>query len=190
MTTPTITDYTNTISTLFDEFQQTNPVELINENLKTFSDLSLHLFFMLMQFRQITGFKAQNAWLNVDAARFQEFGWEKAPDRTTLSRRYKQLGHVIPAFVAFVGQAAVDVDERFANNNLVEDKSLFKAAGPVWHQSDRRENRIPNGLRHLDQDATWSKSGYHGWVYGYGLHVTCTNDAFPKLVHVADGCHF
>jgi hypothetical protein len=74
--------------------------------------------------------------------------------------------------------------DEFANHHLVEDKSLFKAKGPVWHQSDRKAGRIPDKLRHLDTDATWGKSAYQGWVYGYGLHLTCTEDAFPKLAQV------
>ena len=62
---------------------------------------------------------------------------------------------------------------------------MFKAAGPVWHQSDRVQHRIPAGLRHLDTEAAWGKSGYHGWVYGYGLHLTCNLHGFPKLACVA-----
>ena len=94
--------------------------------------------------------------------------------------------------MAFVGDEVTDLDEAFANNHLAEGKSLFKADGPVWHQSDRREGRIPPKLRRLDTDATWGKSGYQGWVYGYGLHITCTEAAFPKTVcvttaAVADG---
>ena len=182
--TPRFDHYTDIISTLFAEFQQTNPVELANENLQTFTDWSLILFFMLMQFRRIKAFKAQHRWLATDNSRLAMFGWSRVPDRSTLSRRYKQLSGVLTAFVHFTGQATVDLDERFANNDLVEDKSLFKAAGPVWHQSDRAEKHVPKGLRNLDKDATWSKSSYHGWVYGYGLHITCTNDAFPKLIQI------
>lgn len=184
MTTPTFDDYAHTMFTLFAEFQQTKAVELEYENLQTYSNWSLILFFMLMQFRRITAFKAQHRWLKICSQRAALFGWESVPDRTTLSRRYKQLGDVLKEFVTFLGQAAVNLDERFGHAHLVEDKSLFKAAGPVWHQSDRLENRVPKGLRNLDQEATWSKSAYHGWVYGYGLHITCTSDAFPKLVQV------
>jgi hypothetical protein len=39
-------------------------------------------------------------------------------------------------------------------------------------------------LRNLDRDATWSKSGYHGWVYGYSLHLSCNRAGFPKLAQV------
>jgi hypothetical protein len=54
----------------------------------------------------------------------------------------------------------------------------------VWHQSDRQAGRLPENLRHLDTDGSWSKSGYHGWVYGYGLHLVDNRVGFPKLMHV------
>ncbi|MCB8924039.1 MAG: hypothetical protein H6652_00270 [Ardenticatenaceae bacterium] len=89
---------------------------------------------------------------------------------------------VVTAFTAFVGEEVTDWDEAFANRHLAEDKSLFKADLPVWHQSDQREGRIPQKLRHLDTEATRSKSGYQGWVYGYGIQITCTEATFPKMV--------
>jgi hypothetical protein len=76
------------------------------------------------------------------------------------------------------------VDPAFDSRELYADKSVFKAQGPVWHPSDRLAGHIPAGLRHLDTDATWSNSASHGWVYGYGLHVTHNRIGFPKLVQV------
>jgi hypothetical protein len=70
-------------------------------------------------------------------------GWETIPHRTTLSRRYKQLYETIQQFMAFVGQYAPDLDESFRREHLIEDKSLFKALGPVWHQSDRKAGGFP-----------------------------------------------
>lgn len=67
---------------------------------------------------------------------------------------------------------------------VYEDKSLFRAAGPVWHQKDRLNNEIPKGLRGVYTTATWSKSGYHGWVYGYGLHLTATHSGFRVMFQV------
>jgi hypothetical protein len=71
-----------------------------------------------------------------------------------------------------------------SGDHLNEDQSLFKAQGSVWHQSDRKVGHIPEKLRNLDQDATWSKSGYHGWVYGYGIHLTSNSAGFPFLIEV------
>jgi len=39
-------------------------------------------------------------------------------------------------------------------------------------------------VHHLDTEATWSKSAYHGWVYGYGVHLSDNRAGFPKLVQV------
>jgi hypothetical protein len=86
--------------------------------------------------------------------------------------------------VQFVGQYASEVDARLRQRHLVSDKRLFKALGPVWHQADRQAQRIPAKLRHLDTDATWGKSGYHGWVVGLRLHLTCNEAALPTLVQV------
>lgn len=44
--------------------------------------------------------------------------------------------------------------------------------------------QVPEKLRNLDQQASWRKSAYHGWVYGYSLHLTCNRSGFPKLVQV------
>lgn len=86
--------------------------------------------------------------------------------------------------IAFVGHYGEDFDPRFASKDLYTDKSLFKAQGPVWHQGDRQAGRIPDKLRHLDRDASWSKSAYHGWVYGYGLHMVDNRAGFAKLMQV------
>jgi hypothetical protein len=67
---------------------------------------------------------------------------------------------------------------------VYEDKSVYKAKGSVWHQKDRRENHIPEGVRALDTSASWAKSKYRGWVYGYGLHLTTTANGFPLLASV------
>jgi len=101
-----------------------------------------------------------------------------------LSRRYKALYGVIQEFVAFLGQHMEALGSAFRNDHLYEDKSLFKAQGSVWHQSDRAAGRIPAKLRHLDAEASWGKSAYHGWVYGYAGHLTCNSVGFPELVQV------
>ena len=192
MDQPTLTDYAHLMITLFDKFVQTNPVVLKYQNLCTYKYREMILFFMMMQFRRIHQFKSQRDWLIAHPETQQLLGFETVPHRTTISRQFKKLGDIVSDFVAFVGDEVADLDEAFANNHLAEDKSLFKADGPVWHQSDRKEGRIPPKLRRLDTDATWGKSGYQGWVYGYGLHITCTEAAFPKAVcvttaAVADG---
>jgi hypothetical protein len=144
----------------------------------------LIVFFLVMHQRRLCRCKAQRRWLMRHPERRKVFGLDVVPHRTTLSRRYKALYDVLQACIAFLGTYAEDLDPRFTSETLYTDKSLFKAQGPVWHQADRQEGRIPENLRHLDTDASWSKSGYHGWVYGYGLHLVENQVGFPKLVPV------
>jgi hypothetical protein len=144
----------------------------------------LIVFFTLMMIRRITTFKAQRRWLSRHPIEGQQLGLASLPHRTTLSRRYKHMYETIQMFTFFVGWWAEMLSPVFRNRMLAEDVSLFKALGPVWHQSDRQVNRIPDKLRNLDTEASWGKSGYHGWVYGYGLHLTCNQAGFPKLVQV------
>ncbi len=66
----------------------------------------------------------------------------------------------------------------------MEDKRLCKAQESVWHQTDRQLGRIPAILRHRATDATWSKRGYHGWVYGYGCPMTCHAFAVPVWIQI------
>jgi hypothetical protein len=46
---------------------------------------------------------------------------------------------------------------------------MYQAQGPLWHKRDRDQERIPPGLRNVDLESAWSKSGYRGWVQGYRL---------------------
>ena len=183
MEKPTLTDYIELIYTLFDRFIQETDGEIENGHYD-YKHKWLIVFFMMMHFRRIFQFKTQHRWLETHPDVMEQMGMPGVPHRTTLSRRYKELACVLEAFIAFVGHYASELEETFSHQDVFEDKSLFKAQGPVWHQSDRQHNRIPEKLRHLDTDATWSKSAYHGWVYGYGLHLTCTASGFPKLAQV------
>ena len=189
MDTPTLTDYAHIIYTLFEKFVQWQDQSSEPKPGRpfTYAEKTMIVFFMIMQFRRVFKFKAQRHWLEAHGAMLSVLGWETIPHRTTLSRRYKQLYETVQQFAAFIGLYAPSLDECFSHEHMIEDKSLFKALGPVWHQSDRKAGRVPEKLRNLDPDATWDKSGYHGWVYGYGLHVTCNAFAFPKLVQVETG---
>ena len=142
------------------------------------------MFFMWMQFKKIYSFKTQWRWLRQHPESLSVLGWEAMPHRTTLSRRYKALYNVIQAFSAFLGRDSERLGSDMSTKHLNEDQSLFKAEGSVWHQSDRLKGRIPDKVRNLDTDATWKKSAYHGWVYGYGIHLTTTQAGYPVLMEV------
>jgi len=181
---PTFHDYVALIYNRFDAFTQASDAVGRIGRPFVYQQKSAIVFFMWMQFKHIYAFKAQRRWLQQHPEALSVLEWDSIPHRTTLSRRYKALYEVITAFVAYLAQTSQRLGEDTATKHLYEDKSLFKARGPVWHQSDRKQGRIPDKLRNLDTDATWSKSGYHGWVYGYGLHLTVNHAGFPILVQV------
>ena len=63
---------------------------------------------------------------------------------------------------------------------------MNKAWGPVWPIKPRERGIIPEGLRGLDQEATWGKSPSDGWVYGHGSfclvsHAPCVLGAFKYI---------
>jgi hypothetical protein len=181
---PSFNDYVALIYNRFEAFAQASDVVSKIGHPLVYEQRSMIVFFMGMQFKRISQFKSQWGWLNTHPETVKLLGWAQIPDRSTLSRRYKRLYTVLQDFVQFLGANSHALGDDLKSNHLYEDKSLFKAQGPGWHQSDRQAGRIPDQLRHVDTDATWSKSAYHGWVYGYGLHLTCNQAGFPMLILV------
>jgi len=184
MVTPTFADYVDLLFTLFERFWQHDCARPHRGHPFVYEQKALIVFFVVMQQRRTFRFKAQRRWLLHHPEMRKVFGLDDVPARTPLSRRYKALYEVLQDFIAFLGHYAEDLDPRFTSQDLYTDKSLFNAHGPVWHQSDRTAGRMPEKLRHLDTDGSWSKSGYHGWVYGDGLHLVDNRVGFPKLVQV------
>jgi hypothetical protein len=184
MKAPSQTDYVAAYFTLYERFQQeqenaAHPGRPVDYEAKV-----LIVFFTVMLVRRITAFKTHHRWLENHRQEAAQLGFEQIPHRTTLSRRFKSLYPALQGFIAFLGVWSCALSPEFDSRVLIEDGSLFKAQGPVWHQSDRKAGRIPEKLRNLDLDASWRKSAYHGWVYGYSLHLSCNRAGFPKLVQV------
>jgi hypothetical protein len=46
---------------------------------------------------------------------------------------------------------------------------VLRARGGAWHQKHRTKGEIHHTS--IDPQAHWTKSGWHGWVYGWKLHV-------------------
>jgi hypothetical protein len=109
--------------------------------------------------------------LTKDTRLRQALGFERIPHRRTIARRLdttlpeaeaqvQALGHQILA------QVEPGPDEPQAS---AIDGRMYQAQGPRWHKRDRNQNRVPAGLRNVDTESAWSKSGYRGWVQGYRL---------------------
>ncbi|MCY3743567.1 MAG: hypothetical protein OXH00_21345 [Candidatus Poribacteria bacterium] len=165
-------------------------LSLLEENIskrgrpETYSDASLIVFYTVMTLKGITAMRAQQDYLFHHPLWLARCRLPACPSHVTLGRRYKTLTPKLQAFAEYIAASQFAIEAGFLQQVVYEDKSLFKAAGPVWHQKDRLKNHLPEGLRGVDKTATWSKSGYHGWVYRYGLHLTGIRNGFPIMFQV------
>jgi len=173
MQAPSKADYVTAYFTLFERFQQERGNLVHYGHPFDYEAKLLFVFFTIMMVRRITAFKTQHRWLKNHRDEAAQLGFDHIPHRTTLPRRFKSLYTTLQDFIAFLGVWASALSPEFDSRALIEDGSLFKAHGPVWHQSDRKASRVPEKLRNLDTDASWRKSAYHGWVYGHSLHPSC-----------------
>jgi len=91
------------------------------------------------------------------------------PDRRTIDRRFQNLP--ITQMISNMGNLFVS-EGTVERNSASLDGSMLQAAGPVWHKSDIKKNRLP--IAGIDTDAKWGFSNSKGWVYGYKLHMSCS----------------
>ena len=184
MSYPDMKDYITFLFFLLDEFLESRETPISRGRPKTYSDASLLVFYAIMTQKQIPATRRQHYWLYTHPILLETLRLPKCPSRLTLGRRYKALAAFISEFCEFIADWVVSNGYGFSHDLAYEDKSLFKAKGPVWHKKDRAKNHIPKGLRNVDKTANWSKSAYHGWVYGYAIHLTTTREGFPVMFDV------
>lgn len=97
-------------------------------------------------------------------------GFRTVPHRRTIERRMQSLLPEAEAQVSALGRRiAREVAPRGQPHASAIDGRMYEAAGPLWHRKHRRQGVIPAGLRNVDTESAWSKSGYRGWVQGYRL---------------------
>lgn len=142
---------------------------------RTYSGLSfLLLAVVAVTLRTFKGLELRRL-LEKDARLRQELGFERVPHRRTLERRLASLQPEAEAQVAALGRQVVAQVKPQDGLPLAAsiDGRMYEALGPKWHQKQRKAGIIPRGLRNLDEESAWSKSGYRGWVQGYRLVMQC-----------------
>src|SRR5215207_7704399 len=109
--------------------------------------------------------------LSRDAALRDALEFRSVPHRRTIERRMQALIPEAEAQVAALGRQIAREVQPAAERPQASaiDGRMYEATGPLWHQKHRREGRTPLGLRNVDMESSWSKSGYRGWVQGYRL---------------------
>jgi hypothetical protein len=138
---------------------------------RTYSGLSfLLLSVVAVTLRTFTASELYRLLLR-DVALRQAIGFMSVPHRITIDRRLKQLLPEIEAQVAILGkQLSHQVRLRAPEpQTSAIDGRMYEALGPKWHRQDRLKGRVPVGLRNVDTESAWFKSGYRGWVQGYRL---------------------
>jgi hypothetical protein len=99
------------------------------------------------------------------------------PTRRTWERRMGQLPQRLPTLIACLGrqlpvllQPWQQGDQEYGHTTAI-DTTPIKARG-VWHSKDKQAGIAPSTA--IDTEAGWSRSQYHGWWWGYKLHLLVT----------------
>lgn len=135
--------------------------------------------WLVMIFRRIRSAYTLHRFLQQDQPEAQElrealFGDGPIPSRRTIERRLTTLPAALEAEIASLGQLLVHRIQVWSREAAAAaiDSAPFHARGGVWHKRHRERGEVPDSR--IDTEAGWTKSGWHGWVYGWKLHVVVT----------------
>ena len=97
------------------------------------------------------------------------------PSRRTFERRLAALPESLPSQIGCLGRHLVGLLQpwRDCGRGVAMDSTALRAKdGAVWHKKHREAGVVPHSR--IDTEAAWTKSGWHGWVYGWKLHLATT----------------
>ena len=96
------------------------------------------------------------------------------PSRRTWERRLKAIPDSLPTRISCLGRYLVARIGPWTTcgRAVAADSTTLKANGGVWHKKHREKGEVPHTS--IDTEAHWTKSGWHGWVYGWKLHLIAT----------------
>jgi hypothetical protein len=133
-----------------------------------FPESAVAVMILVAVAKRLTTKSSQYRYLAAHAgALTARLGLDRFPARSTYFERYRV------AFVLLAEALAAHAARRAARGHVAArcaaaDKTLFAAAGPVWHKAQRARGERPEGA---DAEASWSRSAHDGWVYGYGVEA-------------------
>jgi hypothetical protein len=96
------------------------------------------------------------------------------PSRRTWERRLAILPQSLPGMIGYGGRHLVALVQPWATHGraVACDSTPLATGGGVWHKTHREHGVIPHSS--MDTAAGWSKSGWHGWWYGWKWHLAVT----------------
>lgn len=111
---------------------------------------------------------------------------DRYPSRRTFERRLAAIPESLSAQIARLGEYLLTLVQPWmvCGQAAAIDSTVLRANGGVWHKHDREANIVPHSS--IDTEAHWTKSGWHGWVYGWKLHLITTVAAvwLPRAAEV------
>ena len=146
---------------------------------KTYSDRLMVKALVLMIIRRLYTAYALLAFLDQDDPRPQQlrpllYEHGRFPSRRTWERRRAALPQSLPGLIGCLGRHVVTLLRPWARHGraVACDSTPLATGGGVWHKKHREQGVIPHSS--IDTEAGWSKSGWHGWWYGWKLHLAVT----------------
>jgi hypothetical protein len=141
---------------------------------------------LVMLLKKIKKYKQLERYLNLNPTIAKACGLEKSPHRKTLKLRIEGMSKKMRKRVRVVSKTLLKVLD-YEPKTCALDSSLIAACGPLWHKKDRNKGCIPKGLRNVDTESTWGRSGARGWVQGYKGHAMITADPLAQIIPLDSG---
>ncbi len=125
--------------------------------------------------------------LERDSALLEALEMPRVPHRTTIGRRMASLVKEAEAQINLLGKQVLEQIEPHKDQSQVSaiDGRMYQSCGNLWHRSSRSKGVIPSGVRNIDTESNWSKSGYRGWVQGYRLVLQGLVFPYPVPIFAA-----
>lgn len=118
--------------------------------------------------------------LQTDSKLLKTCGFSRVPHRTTILRRLKSLTCEAERQISLLGShILIQVTVNQSQTVSAIDGRMYQARGAKWHKKQRQQGLLPPGLRNVDVESEWFKSGYRGWVQGYRLVLQSLVFPFP-----------
>jgi Transposase DDE domain len=133
------------------------------------------VFFMVVLYKRIFRFQTMEKYAKLNYA---VFGFPNPPNRKTIRRRFLGLPKILAFAIPHLAIESLKYSyDTFHFRFAFVDKSVFRSLGGLWHKKHMILKVVPHSS--IDTEASWAKSAYHNWRFGYGLHIICNQYRFP-----------
>jgi Transposase DDE domain len=151
------------------------PVQRLRGRPQTYSDRLLLKALVIMIIRRLYTAYALRTFLDQEDRVAQQLRLllherGRLPTRRTWERRLAALPQPWPGLLSCFGRHLVTLLMPWAPHGRAAavDRTPWKTSGGGWHKKHKEQGEMPHTS--IDTEAGWSKSGWHGWWYGWKRH--------------------